>query len=132
MKRISIFAAFALLLILSLMGCGGGGGGGGNVDYTVNTQFPAYDAQSTNPLARARSVWVVVYPANNNTGRWADMLPRPSEAGGTITRRISADNPMVDIQVRAYASTDGTGQQIASKTFEDVPRGSTITVSDLN
>ena len=131
MTRISFFAAFMLLLVLSLTGCGGGGGTGG-VNFTVNTRFPAYDAGSTNALARARSVWVVLYPGSGTNGLWAGTVPRPTPTGGDVLRRMHVEDVQtVDVQVLAYESTDGTGNAIATTTIQDLPVGSDITVSSF-
>jgi hypothetical protein len=37
----------------------------------------------------------------------------------------------VDVQVLAYESTDGTGNSFATKTFQDLPVGTDLTVASL-
>jgi hypothetical protein len=60
------------------------------------------------------------------------MIPRPSNAGGSVTKRMDVDAQAIDVQVLAYDTNDGTGQQIASKTFPNLPLGTHLTVTNLD
>jgi hypothetical protein len=122
----------ALLVLLTLIGCGGGGGGTGNVNFTVNTKFPAFDANSANGLARSRSAWIFITTTGGNRV-WADRVDRPSDSGGDVLRRVDiGTNASVNVEIRGFSGVDGTGSPTGVLILPNRPTGSDIVVTSLN
>jgi hypothetical protein len=121
------------VLLFALLGCGGGGDGGGEpVNFTVTTDFPAYSRNSTTDLAGSRSVWVYLSTPSDGATLWSGLIPRPSDAGGSVTRRMHIDGvSVVNVTVQGMSDDSGFGNQTGRKTFNSQPLGTTLTVTTL-
>jgi hypothetical protein len=125
-----VFLALAAMLVM--FGCAGGGGGGGNVNFTVNTEFPAFNADSPNKLAQARSLWVFLVSEGDNVRQWAGIVNRNSDLAETITKRMDVPTgSSYKVDVLAYSERDGTGSVVGQATITGQPVGSTVTIASL-
>jgi hypothetical protein len=110
---------FALLVLVAMVGCGGGGGGNGTVNFTVETQWPAFSSTSENALARSRSVGIRVNSVSTGNQLWAGIVNRPSDSGGTTTTRMDLKSTgAVIVEIRGYSGRNYSGTETGRR---DIP-----------
>jgi hypothetical protein len=122
---------FAFFVLLVLIGCGGGGGGGGTVNFTVRTDWPAFNNTSENALARSRSVGIRVNSLATGNQLWAGVVNRPSDgAGETTTRMDLKSTGAVVVELRGYSGRNITGTLTGQRDI-NAQVGDNITYSSL-
>ena len=121
---------FALFVLVALVGCGGGGGGG-TVNFTVNTQWPAFDSGSANPLAKSRSIGIRVISVATDQQLWAGIVNRPADSGGTTTTRMDLNaSGAVTVDVTGYSGRNFSGT-ITGQRDISAQVGDNITINSL-
>jgi hypothetical protein len=124
-------AFFALFVLVALIGCSGGGGGGGTVNFTMNTNWPAFDGTSENALAKSRSIGVRVLSVASGNQLWAGIINRPSDAAGSTTTRMDLkESGAVNVDVTGYSGRNFSGNITGNRVIP-AQVGDNITINSL-